>query len=361
MTASDQVREVLAPYLGQLQRQARRKALLRGATAGFAAFALSSALARAMGLTGVLPPLIAAILCAAAVGLAAWRRLKPTERSAARHVDSMGLSDRATTMLDLRGDASDIAQLQREDTVNRIAAVSPDALRQPLGRKPILLCLAAALLAAGSLFAPRGWLAAGRAIALPEAVYATLDEERQSLASQDEKALEQQMRDLIDDLNRAASELAAAAMISEAQETAQETAEAGEASEEAAQEMREALASALQQLTDTEADQETEDGVVPVLNPEVREEQRRAAGPEAPDDLVTGADGLSRQPGRGGAGGNAAAAAMTEPIYDPISGHVPYGDVISAYYADFLRLADQDKLPADAAEAASDYFIDLNR
>ncbi|MBQ3815062.1 MAG: hypothetical protein II836_03310, partial [Clostridia bacterium] len=70
-------------------------------------------------------------------------------------------------------------------------------------------------------------------------------------------------------------------------------------------------------------------------------------------------DGSGR--GSGEEGGEERLSRMTEPVYDPISGSVPYGEVFSAYYSDYLRDAQNGGIPYEVSGAARSYFEDLDR
>ncbi len=54
-------------------------------------------------------------------------------------------------------------------------------------------------------------------------------------------------------------------------------------------------------------------------------------------------------------------SSMTEPVYDPISGYVPYGKVFSVYLSDYLRDAENGSIPYEVSDAARSYFEDLDR
>ena len=66
-------------------------------------------------------------------------------------------------------------------------------------------------------------------------------------------------------------------------------------------------------------------------------------------------------PGSGEQPGEDGISLKTEPIYDPISGSVPYGDVFSAYYSDYLRGEENGEIPFEVQEAARSYFSSLDQ
>ena len=70
-------------------------------------------------------------------------------------------------------------------------------------------------------------------------------------------------------------------------------------------------------------------------------------------------DGDGRGQGSGEGEGEGIPSNMTEPVYDPISGEVPYGKVFSAYYSDYLRGSENGEIPYEIEDAARAYFEDL--
>ena len=56
-------------------------------------------------------------------------KFRPTEQTVARRIDRMGLDERTVTMLELMGDDSYIARMQREDTREKVKSVKPEQVR----------------------------------------------------------------------------------------------------------------------------------------------------------------------------------------------------------------------------------------
>ena len=75
-----------------------------------------------------------------------------------------------------------------------------------------------------------------------------------------------------------------------------------------------------------------------------------------PGDIPDGSFGPGAEEG-----GQDGVSNMTEPIYDPISGAVPYGDVFSSYYSDYLGDAENGDIPFELQEAAEAYFRSLDQ
>lgn len=52
---------------------------------------------------------------------------------------------------------------------------------------------------------------------------------------------------------------------------------------------------------------------------------------------------------------------MIESIYDPVSGHVSYGEVFAVYYAEYLKALEAGKVPPDLQEIIQRYFSTLDQ
>jgi hypothetical protein len=61
-----------------------------------------------------------------------------------------------------------------------------------------------------------------------------------------------------------------------------------------------------------------------------------------------------------GNGGESEEDKRTEEIYDPFSGSVSYGEVLAAYYAEFLNALKEGTLPTDIKEFVEQYFASLS-
>ena len=254
----------LKPWLRQLRLLALRKALMAGCTTGAVAFAATVVIRRLRQQTGWLLPAAIGLVGLALVSAIAYALLRPTAQTTAKQLDALGLQERAATMLALREDDSEMARLQREDALRHIEPVEPQRLRSRVGWVLPLLLLAALLLGCGSVLAPDAWFASVLPVqaegVLSEEVLAMLREEQQSLETQGEAALSEEMSGLVENLSSAESELAAAGMIASAQSAVQNAATSGEASESAAAEAQQALQQAMESLTGEASEEASESG-----------------------------------------------------------------------------------------------------
>ena len=162
------------------------------------------------------------------------------------------------------------------------------------------------------------------------------------------------MDELIRELENTDSSLRAVGEISDAEEGVKDAAREGDASRGAMNEALDVLEEARRLLLGEEEVPEEEgegtEGEEMLLVPGEGEQ-----GMEGPGDFP----GEGEVPG-GEPGGNELSR-MTEPVYDPISGTVPYGEVFSAYYSDYLRDAQNGGIPYEVSGAARSYFEDLDR
>ena len=72
------------------------------------------------------------------------------------------------------------------------------------------------------------------------------------------------------------------------------------------------------------------------------------------------ADGRGNGTGSGEAGGEELYDRMTEPIYDPYSGSVAYGEVFASYYAEYLDAVESGEVPQELQDIMDAYFDALN-
>ena len=88
---------------------------------------------------------------AGAVGgtLLYYAKFRPSVSANARRIDRVGLEERAITMVELSGDDSLIARMQREDALLNIAKIQPSQIHIRISRTVIALCSAFMLLFAG--------------------------------------------------------------------------------------------------------------------------------------------------------------------------------------------------------------------
>ena len=112
----------------------RRESLLRSVLAGAAAgFALGFLAALAIWFTGApglwLPVGLALAGTAGFTPVFYFRRFRPTEKESARRIDRCGLEERAITMVEYAEDDSYLAQRQREDAAEKLAAMDAARIR----------------------------------------------------------------------------------------------------------------------------------------------------------------------------------------------------------------------------------------
>ncbi len=113
-----------------LRRESVLRSLLAGAAVGFALGFVAAAVIWFTGTPGLWLP-IALALVGTAVGapLFWFGRFRPTEKGSARRIDRCGLEERAITMVEYEGDDSYLAQRQREDAAQKIAAMDANRVR----------------------------------------------------------------------------------------------------------------------------------------------------------------------------------------------------------------------------------------
>ena len=370
MIRSDPMSAAIRPFRRRLGLFAALSSFVKGLTAGgfvFAACTLGLKIAQRDG--GFIPLFIGAGI-ALAVFFIRLARTFPDEREAARRADTLGLKDRTATMLALRYDYSGLAALQRQDALETLAGAEKKRLVPSLGLPAVLLCLLALLTAAGSVFVPAEWFARepDPMDQVWQDVMDMLREERDRLEAMGEDALAGEMDGLIDDLENTDSVLQALGDINRAEEAAKDAARNGEASRGAMGEMLDVLEEARRMLMEAEEEeaQQGEEGGEG-MEGELLLPGEEGAGPgEMPEDMPgsmpgdTPGDGEGRNgPGSEGEGADGPVT-KTEPVYDPISGFVPYGDVFSAYYREYLKSAENGEIPFEAEEAAKAYFNELN-
>ena len=372
MIRSDPLYAAVDPFRRRLVLFAVLKALLSGLTAGGFAFTAATLILKAARTEHPAVPYAAAIAACAAVFAAVLIARFPSRRYTARKLDALGLKERTSTMLALREDPSEIASLQRWDALRRLDRVNAGHLREKIGLGAVLLCLLALLLAAGSVFVPDSWFERPETDAegsVWEDVLAMLREEQARLEEQGEDVLAGEMSDLIEELEGTDSVLRALGEIDRAEEAAADAARDGEASRGAMQEMIDTLEEARRALLGEEeegegaeeGEQAGEGGEMEMLVPGGEGEgEEGMPGDEGRERPESGTEEGMSGPGSGEAG-EGIPSNKTEPVYDPISGDVPYGDVFSAYYSDYLKDKDRGEVPYGLEEAADSYFSGLDR
>lgn len=375
MTHSDLISKAVRPYRRRLGLFAAGRAVLAALTAGgfvFAAVTLGCKIAQADGGRLVW---IASGSAAFVTLIAAFLLLCPSPAETARQVDALGLKERTAAMLALRDYPYEIAALQREDALRSLETVKPARLRGKLRLTSVVLLLLALLAAAGSILVPESWFVReqdGMSDVWEEALN-LLREERDRLAGMGEDRLAGELDELIGEMENTDSVLHAVGEIGEAEEGVKDAAREGEASRGAMNEALDTLEEVRRMLLGEEEEaseggegEPGEGGEGMMTIPGEGEEGTEGPGMipgEGEGDLPGGMPG--EEDGRGlGSGegeGEGIPSNMTEPVYDPISGAVPYGKVFSAYYSDYLRDAENGEIPYEVEDAARAYFEDLDR
>lgn len=355
---SRRVPQVLIPYLRCLHRQTRITAALWGFCAGAAAFAAVMILCKLTRADSVLWPLLAAGIGFIAGTLGSWALLVPDEKETARLLDATGLQERAATMLDMTGEDSEIVRLQRADAENYVRLVNPARLKKSPGLLLPLVALAALMAVMLSLAMPGG--APARTVIITRAgsenrILALLSAEKAYLTAQGESLLTAETEKLINSLPDAEGVLEAAGMIAECDRAAEEAARSGHASPENAAHLRQTLKEVLRELIGDVPESEIPPD--PAAEEDLSSEGARAPESSAGEDPSGEEEALTRP----GGSGEEQQSRMTEPVYDPISGAVQYGDVFSAYYAGYLQSVRSGEIPGSLLDAAKTYFQNLSR
>ncbi len=126
------------------------KSALGGLTAAFTSIFIMGAVCWLFGFGGVWLPLAVGAALGAIAGLVLYfTKYRPDEREVARRVDRFGLKERTVTMLELSDDDSDIARLQRENTVASLATVENRKLKFRLSRLAVILLICSFVLGTG--------------------------------------------------------------------------------------------------------------------------------------------------------------------------------------------------------------------
>lgn len=126
----------------RLTVEAVLKSLLCGLVAGFGAVFATGAIFWIIG-TRNLALVIGLLLGALAfvtsvIGVILYfAKFRPTINSNAKRIDSLGLEERAITMIELQNDDSIMAQLQRNDALTALSTVNQASIKFNIGRKMI--------------------------------------------------------------------------------------------------------------------------------------------------------------------------------------------------------------------------------
>ena len=370
MNRSDPLSASIRPFRRRLGLFAAIRAVLAALTAGCLAWGAAVLFCKIRQTdAGVFPP-VASAAVAAIVFCAALIVFFPSRKETARQIDALGLKERASTMLALRDDPSGIAFLQRRDALRKLGTTDTGGLRTGIRLLSVVLLLAALLFAAASTLVPAAWFARAQnpLDEVWEQVLQMLREEENRLEERGESALSGAMEDLIESLEEMEQNvLRAVGEIDGTEETAKDAARMGEADRNAMNEMLDVLEEARRTLLGEE-EEEAQDGdgaemqpgedmeaLMPGMGEEGEDGMPMTPPDGEPSDTENGMGPGSGEPGEDGISGK------TEPVYDPISGSVPYGDVFSAYYSEYLRDAEDGEIPFEIQEAARAYFESLDQ
>lgn len=122
----DRKEQLLRQYTARVKKEGILKSVLIGCCAGAAALVTVGLLSWLLGFkAGLFVALAAFVAVTAAVSvLLYFLKFKPTVKQVARRVDELGLEERLITMVELEGDDSVMAELQRRDTEKALSSMS---------------------------------------------------------------------------------------------------------------------------------------------------------------------------------------------------------------------------------------------
>lgn len=126
------------------------RSLACGCTIGFAACSAAAIISWMLELNGLLLP-VATLVAVAVVATALFYalRFRPTVRDCAKRLDQLGLEERMITMLDLDGDQSCVAKLQREDAKQVVGSVLPQNITIRVSKVSLILLIVCAVAGVG--------------------------------------------------------------------------------------------------------------------------------------------------------------------------------------------------------------------
>ena len=373
MTHSDPISESIRPFSRRFDLFAALRALLAALTAGgfvFALMTLGFKITHRQTDGGMLIWLVSGG-AALAVLIAVFLVLRLNQTEIARQIDALGLKERIASMLALRDCTDEIADLQREDALRHLATVKVFALHGRISVLSVVLVLLALFTAAASVFVPSAWFLQkdDRADTVWGDVLDMLREQRDRLGEVGEDRLANEFDNLIGEMEGMDSALRAVVRIRDTEKSIMNAADEGKASHDAMNEALDTLREARRMLLgEEEPSEESEKGMESEsgesMMPEESEEGREGEG-ESPDEERGNRPVSSDKNGQGQSIAEGEireqTSNMTETVYDPISGSVPYGKVFSAYYNDYLREAENGDIPYEFSDAARAYFDNLDR
>ncbi len=141
--------DLLREHSKKLKKEAAIKSALYGILAGAAALSVIGLFSWIFAFKeGLFVALAAFALVGTAVGLPLYFfAFKPKRKEIARRVDALGLDERVITMVELDGDSSELASLQRKDAERAISSSKGNAIKLALSL--VLVCVTAAVFAVG--------------------------------------------------------------------------------------------------------------------------------------------------------------------------------------------------------------------
>ena len=154
-TAQKKFAAMMRPYTARVRFEAALRAAILGLLAAGAAGIIAVILSHFLPVGMKIPALL---LISAGIGLASgiafYFLSRPTLRDAAMRLDGSGFDNRAETCLDLIGDDSVFALLQRRDTEEKIRAFRPSGIKLKINAKQAAAALLVLAMLAGSCFIP---------------------------------------------------------------------------------------------------------------------------------------------------------------------------------------------------------------
>ena len=378
MTHSDLISKSIRPFQRRLDFYATLRALLASLTAGGFVFALMTV---GYKLTRQQTPMGSSIKwiwlvsggAAFVTLIATFLVFRPNQTEITRQIDALGLKERTACMLALRDSSHEIAALQREDALRHLRAVRGSDLRGRISVLSVVFFLIALLMAAASILLPASWfMREQNEVNLSwDDVFDLLREERDRLAEEGADRFADEFDELIHEMEGMDYVLQAVGKISNVEKNIKDIAYEEEASPDAMKEALDTLKEARQMLLgkeETGEDGEKDmEGKEAAGMPAVTDESEQNVEGEA-ESLAQGSGDNPQNSDRNGKGQSLAGgdlweqtSSMTEPVYDPISGFVPYGKVFSVYLSDYLRDAENGSIPYEVSDAARSYFEDLDR
>ncbi len=132
------------------------RAFLFGISSAFLFLLLFSLVYHLVG--NELPAVITVLLCSAVFVISSIvvfaLAFYPTKKRIARRIDELGMQERVGTMYEYKDDTSQMADIQRNDTLKRMKELSGRSLVSHIKTKEILSCMLCVILALGTLFIP---------------------------------------------------------------------------------------------------------------------------------------------------------------------------------------------------------------